>query len=780
MLQEKPSDAPNMHEQIPVYTTGDERQKSSLAQYRLRPPSKDEHDGQRTICKQIGLLYKNLVIVILLILLTFYDCISISKSTSINYGISQKPITDINQLMPALCQNQSVICEGSFCIPKVKKCVCDLRQPVAFDRFCLRQVDIETKCFATNQCNHTIKDAVCMDTSSQTVLDYESSKYKLEQWQHLKELRSQSQPSNGKPSQIITSTTTTSTTTNIPRSYFMADRSNADDNLVFESHDEVIVSALRNSPYEITTPELMTQNHTRRRQNPGPMPLNLSGIPSLLSPGYPSDPNQDITEATSGIMFSTPVPSTTTTQTEMTTISVVTTPPPRPTTTTSEPQTLPTSEAYTSTSATTNGKKKTVVKTPNWPPGVCSCPPGFMFDHMLRKCLGLSLTDAHCRSDDDCRQIRLTHCSEETKKCECDEPFVWNQTELSCNRPLKSEKDETSTVADLEPDTTPVVAGKPFITAIKKPGPPTKDHVASSKDGFLWNLLSPLLLSKLLPNQTILLLIFVILIIVATLIILRLTVKCFSSSNATLISPKSSKNKHNKNGPNGLPPRSPYATLKRPEYHNKHSQFTQATRGRILNYDFEQDSPTASARGTQSSQAYNCSATMHRAKHQSKSDYRTTTAIEKQTGGGTLSRLKMHRHTQNESSRADTDSGGFNELANMTTKPVSNQVIVQELNDNISISHLDGLEGVAEDGKSESGSLSANPGPPAPAANQPPPYMLASSSMKGQGSAIAAAAAAVANRRMQMAQKKGATTASSSDQQQSGKIVTNGGTPVFL
>lgn len=712
----------------------------------------------------------NVKILTLLLMNLYY---SVIESTSINYGISNRPITDISLLMPTLCQNQSVICEGSFCIPGVKKCVCDLRQPVAFGRFCLRQVDIETKCFATNQCNHTIKDAVCIDSTSQAVLDFESTRFKLEQWQHLNELRQMSQSTQSKKS--LNKETTTTTTTTTPRPEYLARRaSSAEDGLILEARDDVIMTNLRNSPYEITTPELMQQNHTRRRQNVEKM-LSTSdkGDESrrLLTDIFSTiEPRSDLSElkptsTVSSIQENTSEKSTTTTTTE----SITT-------------------QNTNAISTTTSGgdgelsKKKLVVKTPNWPPGVCSCPHGFMFDAMLRKCLSLSLADTHCQSDNDCRQIKMTHCSDETKKCECDEPFVWSRTELTCQRPTRGVKPDYQQPPSGASTTTKTSIDYQYTSSTRDSNP--------AKEGLLENLISPLLLAKLLPDQTMLLFIFVIVIIVATLCILGLTVKCFSSNNAALISPKSPKSRHNKNvfaGGTGLPPRSPYASLKRPEYHNKHSQFTQATRGRILNYDFEQDSPTAKATNSsgcsshshQPLTAYNSSATMHRGDH-AKSDYKTTTTIGRQTGGGTLSRLKVHKHGNgdnsnnnrpNSESTSRPHSKASSDVNDQESVAASGKLMVQELNDNISVSQLD-LESGSENSKSETSSLAAPP----LQSNQPPPYMLASSSMKGQSSAIAAAAAAVANRRMQMALKK----TSAGDQQQSSKIVANGGSPVFL
>jgi len=604
-------------------------------------------------------------------------------------------------------------------------------------------------------------------------LDHESGGYKLEQWYHLNELRQTQAKGFTNKQQTTTSTT--------EKPLFIAAplvRERSDDGLVFEAHDDVMITNSRNSPYEFTTPELMQQNHTRRRQNMDQLLANLrsedSRAPIPPDPYPTSEPQADSSDSAPTVVSNQ----------DSTTQSL--------TTTTIKPierkvEALTTQETITTkTAASVNNlgdpsKKKMIVKTPNWPPGICSCPNGFMFDAMLRKCLGLSLIDTHCQVDNDCRQIRLTHCSMETKKCECDEPFVWNQTELMCQRPKKILSTETTV---LEATAT---SGGPNDYRFTPVTQRTKETPPNKQDNGLESLIPPLLLAKLLPDQTVMLLILVIVVITATLIILGFIVKCFSSNSAALISPKSPKNKgHKATSSTDLPPRSPYATLKRPEYHNKHSQFTQAARGRILNYDFEQDSPTAnnpsdSAHSPHTKKTLNSSATLHRGGHQ-KNDFRTTTTIESQTGGGTLSRLKMHKHSDIPS--VATKSGPENEMftarpnskspgdtrGHSTKKTVPGRVISAQLDESIDVEHLEsGSE------RSETGSQKGISGPP-PLSNQPPPYMLASSSMKGQGSAIAAAAAAVANRRMQLAQKKAAT----GDQQQSNKFSESNGSPVFL
>lgn len=681
------------------------------------------------------------------------------QATSINYGISQRPITDISQLMPTLCLNQSVICEGSFCIPGLKRCVCDLRQPVQFGRFCLRQVDIETKCFVTNQCNHTIKDAVCIDVSSNTVLDLESSRFKLEQWQQLNELRQASKSAmSNKESMKQRLDPTTNT---LVKPMYLA-RTNEEEQ-TFQAHDDVIMSSYRNSPYEINyyTPELLHQNHTRRKTNSSDR--DSSNLDTLKNSDFSNDTQNDGSRATSSnvtsqsfsnsLMQSIIAVETTTSQTKTTSIATTNEPTATMTTTTSATNIVTSPQNYLNDAKTTSNaveaatktemttptselsKKKMVIKTPNWPPGVCSCPAGFMFDSMLRKCLALSLADSHCQSDNDCKQIGLTHCSSETRKCECDEPLVWNQTELVCQRPRPAAK-------------TDIQANQP-------------------KEGFFENLIPPLLMVKILPDQTMLLVVFIIFVIICTLVILRLIVKCFSSNNSALISPKNSKKR--KGGGFGdtagslMPPKSPYATLRKPEHkpNTPLANFTQAARGRILNYDFEQDNPIPEARSPQSPQAATYVAQkgdqQHHHHHHHYGTLENTSAIAA-AGNGTLVRQKQsHKHKS-----APNEASLSNSSKRTTDKPADECL---ELNDNVSL-------GGQSESKSESTSVLAIPGPPS---SQTPPYMLASA-MKGQGSAIAAAAAAVANRRMQMAHKKSLTETTATT---SGGKVPNG-IPVFL
>lgn len=667
-------------------------------------------------------------------------------ATSINYGINQQPITDISQLMPKLCQNQTMICEGSFCIPGVRKCVCDLRMPVQFGRFCLRQIDIETKCFVTSQCNHTIRDAVCIDINSNAILDAESSKIKLDHWQQLNELRQLSQPTLSKDQLPTRQAHPFTTTESSQKSMFLFDSNNNNNNFDgfnFEARDDVIISNARNSPYEINynTPELLSQNHTRRRTNNSDRSSLANSIlntpPSVYNPSKdtnleeksisdrnnipevnPSSTTSATTTSTTRSTSSAELSSSSSSQAVSERASINDNVESSPSTiehdsnrrSQQESSSSGRSDDTRSISTTTvsysdlTSRKKMIIKSPNWPPGICSCPHGFMFDSMLRKCLTLSLADSHCQVDSDCKQVSMTHCSTESKRCDCDEPLVWNQTELACVRPKAPVVTENSTSK--------------------------KENV-----GFFDNLLSPLILAKLLPDYTMILLFFVIMVIISTLIILKLTVKCFSSSSSALISPK---NKKKKPAPaNNLNPRSPYATLRRPDHKpsSQLSNFTQATRGRILNYDFESDSPKI-ADGTASPSPLPPSGTL-----KSNKDFREKTGTLKST-------VKSYKH--------QADHGSHN-----TAKRDSGDDQCIELNDNISVSQLE------SESKSEN-SINIIPGP---SPTQQPPYMLRSA-MMGQGSAIATAAAAVANKRMQLAMKKNL------EQQSSGKIAN--GSPVYL
>jgi hypothetical protein len=613
----------------------------------------------------------------------------LAQTTSINYGISHQPITDVSQLMPSLCQNQSVICEGSFCIPGVRKCVCDLRQPVQIGLFCLRQVDIETKCFATSQCNHTIRDAVCTDINSNTILDADSSKFKLKQWQQLNDLRQASQSAVAKQQQQDSSKpkqTTASSVSSIKAQMYLAD--NAHDKLSFQTRDDVIMSNARNSPYEINyyTPELLKQNHTRRNNENGDRNINMLNLaagtssPDEQNDGFRSNIDDNNFKQTLNKQLiqsminhdATTQQITTTTQnadatTKSPTADTTTTIYPPPSSSTGIDSAFNPTSSTPPTSSLSNelSKKKLIVKAPNWPPGVCSCPPGYMFDSMLRKCLAFSLADSRCLVDNDCKQIKMTHCSKDTKKCECDEPLIWNQTDLACVRP------------------------KPRMAVI--PDKPA----------------DPLLLGELLPDQTTILFIFVATIIVATLLILGLIVKCFSTSKPALISPKNQKNK--KSNQNSIP-KSPYATLRKTDPTNSQlNSFTQATRGRILNYNFEQDNPVQESTSPRSASAMD-----H--KEQPSHDHGT---IERSK---TLARLKGLKPNLKNASSPDTCNAPKQALK-------SNEIVADE---SLDLNELD------SETKSEHSTTLA---PPQPTTNQPT-YMLA-----GQQSAIAAAAAAVANRR---------------------------------
>lgn len=603
-------------------------------------------------------------------------------ANSINYGISQETITDINLLMPKLCQNSSV-CEGSFCIPGLRKCICDLRMPVSLGRYCLRQVDIDAKCFATSQCNHTLKEAVCIDVLSNAVLDVDSSKFKLDQWQQLSDLRQQQQARE------------TYGGSSVKKLSFISSRSyrSITDNRSLKVKPPTVMDS-RNSPYEFkyNTQQLLLQNHTRR---------NFSNEKTLLGSNLNFRSKDE---------FLNDWPGTTTQDTSATSASI--------TSSLSDSSTAPieinpasidpTIASVSSTPSSTidqTFRKKVSTKNPVWPPGVCSCPLGSMFNSMLRRCIAISLADSHCFSDSDCRQFAMTHCSTDTRKCHCDEPLSWDQRSLACVKP--------------SPTTTP----------------PSLESTSTRKDSSNSDsLLPPLILAKLLPDYT-LLPVFAVIVVVGILILLKFSAKCSSSNSSALISPK---NKKKKAKSSNLPPRSPYATLRRPDHKpsSELSTFTQATRGRILNYDFEQEESPSKVVPP----------------HQVLPDVdsRSASASEKPL---TLSSNKGHKHQNANVAQTATKK---------TAKTIETDDGFLELTDNISLSQQE------SDTKADNNSLSI-PAPPPP---QQPPYMLASA-MKGQGSAIAAAAAAVANKRIQMAQQKNLDPAPTS-----GKVAN--GSPVFL
>lgn len=751
--------------------------------------------------------------------------IIIVSATSINYGVIQQPITDINQLMPKLCQNQSVICEGSYCIPGVRKCVCDLRMPVQFGSYCLRQVDIETKCFVTNQCNHTIKDAVCIDINSNSILNAESSKFKLDQWRQLNELRQQSiqATTNSReqvPKQLLEGNSKS-------RSIFkLANRFKMDE------EDVMVVSHYRNSPYEINynTPELLLQNHTRRKTNntngdrlnlyqnnqmhisattTSPALTNdvtneLNGVNNRANSNYASqeDINQSTTTNVPVIDQDTSTPTTiipvtktisnirssagnkeqgyneeTSTrrdinsyystahyQSDTTSVTSQQSTNDYSTTTnnlydTTTINSLPTT--YSSSNGDSNGgsaqsgsRKKMIIKTQNWPPGICACPFGYMFDSMLRKCLAVSLADSHCLVDVDCKQISMSHCSQERKKCECDEPLVWDQKELACNR----QKATTTTPANSDDNIN--IDTRKILGSIVNNGP-----VAGNN--FFENLFHPNMLAKLYPDYIILLMIFIVIILITICIVFKLTANWFSSSGSSaLISPK----KTNKNSKANLPPRSPYATLKRPD-HKPLSNFTQATRGRILNYDFEQDGQIKahdqvgeSSRNQQT--IIGGTLKLHHNNH-----HNHHAKITNDNRSATLKATSSSSKSHNKQSSGDNNN---NSKQREKQNDYSNDEQLLELNDNISVSQLE------SDSKTSDVSAQAAPHmaiPPGPPPNQQPPYMLASA-MKGQGSAIAAAAAAIANKRMQ---KKNLEQQQQQDQQQKYQASPfTPGHPVFL
>lgn len=542
---------------------------------------------------QVGKTARRTILVIFLHLLFVYltsfserDILTSVDGGSISHGVSHQQTTEHSQFMPKLCQNQSKICEGSFCIPGINRCVCDLRLPVQFDRFCLRQVDIDSKCFATSQCNHTVKDAVCIDINSNSILDIETSKFKLDQWQQLNELRQMSQSSSTRNTQASNPgrQVTFITPNKLTMSMLLLDDHLRDP--VVEAKDDEIKLNVRNSPYEINynTHELLLQNHTRRRTNATERALDsmdlvsttsLDGVNStltstqtILASNYM---NQESVSSTKGTIAFTsmdlptnklPISTTSTLASrdpESTTVVV-------PTTISNSPQTQTSFNQRTASSTQLEGlvNRKMVTKTPHWPPGTCSCPFGFMFDLMLRKCMALSLSESHCLMDSACKNIANTHCSKDTKKCECDEPFVWDQRELACLRPKLDKK-------DVQADTKIVVD----------------------------NSLSPSNISSKLffEHTNFLLILFLFVIVLVTLIIIESNIKCFSSKNSALISPKRQHKKTNKqtSNPNHVSPKSPYGTIRKSDHNSQLSDFTQATRGRILNYDFEQDSPKAEA-----------------------------------------------------------------------------------------------------------------------------------------------------------------------------------------
>lgn len=559
-------------------------------------------------------------------------------ANSINYGIYQTPITDINLLMPKLCQNQSTICEGSFCIPGIRRCVCDLRMPVQFDRYCLKQVDIDTKCFVTSQCNHTVKDAICVDINSNAILDIESSRFKLDQWQQLNELRqlSKSSLSSGLGKQLTNGKEQLDTAQE-PKSISLLGFSFYDEPFgsnIVELRDDVIKSDVRNSPYEINynTPELLHQNHTRRRYDmsadrnllqslaqgsrmiQSELPVTLPTTTTTTTTSHDDLNQQSYTTTTAKTTASPTILPTTdrtilstnadlieTTTTpkdnnQSTTLISETTTPLLPnlqtetipttnvifTTTTSPRSTTPTSELK---------NRKLITKSQSWPPGICSCPFGHIFSSKLRKCMIPSLVDSHCSVDYDCKQIPLTHCSRETRKCICDEPLIWIQS--TCVRLGQQDSTTSSNQQTLKTKHKPLDNHQLELGATEDTG----SLLSSNTFSFL-------------ENASLSIILVLVFFIIGILIVVEF-VKCFSgSNNSTLISPRRQQNdqKHHKvkqatsnSTVNGLihtnttstsNPKSPYATLRRNQENNPNSQlsnFTQATRGRILNYDFEQE-----------------------------------------------------------------------------------------------------------------------------------------------------------------------------------------------
>lgn len=579
------------------------------------------------------------------------------QATSINYGIYQTPITDVTLLMPKLCQNQSTICEGSFCIPGIRRCVCDLRMPVQFDRYCLKQVDIDTKCFVTSQCNHTVKDAVCIDINSNAVLDIESSRFKLDQWQQLNELRQLSQLSlNSGSSSIKQQRLEPTKIKSIASSTFTFYDDPFEERSLVELRDDVIKSDVRNSPYEINynTPELLHQNHTRRRYDhsadrdhlqslahdtriiQSQLPITLPPLPTTSSSQNDLNSQQQsqiTTPSTMNPTFELMITTTTIIPVDLNSLSTthadsiesmtatpsienqsLTSFPETSTTTNSTPppflEATPTSSVIftttpTTTSSTTRStilptNRKLVTKNQSWPPGICSCPFGHIFNSKLRKCMIPSLVDSHCTVDHECKQIPFTHCSRETRRCICDEPLIWTQS--ACVRPgLQQQQDLPANEQTLNEKNKPSLDNQLELGATHNTG----------------SLLSSATFS-LLENVSLSIILILIFFIIGILIIVEF-VRCFSgSNNTTLVSPRRQQNDQKQKAKqkpntsvniNGMiqtnasassNSRSPYATLRRDQENgpNTHlSNFTQTTRGRILNYDFEQENNGPSKSG---------------------------------------------------------------------------------------------------------------------------------------------------------------------------------------
>lgn len=574
------------------------------------------------------------------------DIATKASTTSINYGVDQPLFTDLTQLMPTLCRNQTVICEGSYCIPGIRRCMCDLRQPVQLDKFCLRQVDIGNKCFATSQCNHTVKEAICLDISSNTLLALESSKFKLDQWHQLNDLRVQSKTSLNSQS--------------IPQK---AISSLINGGHLVAFYNLPIYSNSRTSPYEINyeSPNLYEQNHTRRRTNSHEEKESANGVANQGSNNNETTTKQTNDQVTVITDTSTKVPEESTTwypsdnidgQVKQSTVS---------------------DEDSKISSDGNNNRQKAVSKTIYWPPGVCSCPHGFMFDPMIRKCLSLSLENSRCQVDEDCKQLVYTHCLLETKRCVCDEPFEWNKKSQACTRPLIT-SEEVNEV--------------------------TSNEKQNFKDNERIGPIAQFFITKLAQVNPVMFISLLVALIFVFVVILKLITICFSTKSSILISPKNIKNKTYTT--NTLSKHQPYK-IKNEDSHL--FMGTKETKGRILNYDFEQeDIPVDNGK--------------------SGSTFGTSQAFVI----GTFKRNPKQEKTKTPNKRPK--SAEPNQLSHKC------EDFEQFVEDNY-VSDRKATDSF------ESSVLNI-PEPPPP--TQQPPYMM-SSTLRTAPSAIAAAAAAVANKR---------------------------------
>ncbi|KAG9510715.1 Serum response factor-like protein, partial [Fragariocoptes setiger] len=519
-----------------------------------------------------------------------------ATNDNINYGMAPQPITDINQLMPKQCQNQTMICEGSFCIPGVKQCVCNLRTPVQFGKYCLRQLDIGVQCFVTSQCNHTIKSSVCIEQSSGQVIDEATARFKLDQWHQLNELRMKSNqalmtgttvaPGSSSSAQSI-ATETVSEIINVttPESSAVHTSSNIRPNY------------MRNSPYEIgypsapyTTTNLTSDENSRidslgrmiARTSPrsssmmksqhssddslttvSSQPINSQSSDALLSSSKTSDTSyapqhyttstQSTADLNSGSRINySPVGSGSLLDrpSDVSTTSVTS----NQVQDSTSYQSVPSTDLSALLNTNAGGQRKAASRT-KWPPGKCSCPPGYMFDHMMRKCLTISIHDTYCKTDLDCSQIPLTHCYQARSKCECDELYVWDVKQLACVRETRSLEEKPS------------------------------DGVAAPDIEYQ-------LPRFLFLDETTSVLVVGCCIVLGILLLLISTVRCFTSKpSSTPSTPRSrSKNIQHctlKKSSRTTPSPVSLDTMSRPV--SQLSNSNKETRGRILNYDFEQN-----------------------------------------------------------------------------------------------------------------------------------------------------------------------------------------------